>query len=107
MREVTCPQCGLSIKEFNESGRFGCSECYRAFANELSELLRRIHGHDHHTGKIPAMNPAHLEARKELLSLRRKLKRAVEQEDFELAAQLRDSINDIERMTELQNFVEH
>ena len=106
MRDVTCPQCDITIKEFNETGRFGCSECYKAFESELSKLLRRIHGHEHHIGKIPAMNPAHLEARKELLSLRRRLKRAVGQEDFELAAQLRDRINKIELSTELQNSIE-
>ncbi len=100
MKDSVCRQCGMTMKEFNETGRFGCSECYSAFYQELSELLRRIHGHDHHVGKVPSINPEHLEARKELLALRRQLKQAVDQENFENAAQLRDQINHIEMTTE-------
>lgn len=107
MKETACGQCGMTMKEFNETGRFGCSECYTAFGAELTELLRRIHGRDHHEGKVPSINPAHMEARKELLALRRQLKQAVEQENFEDAAQLRDRINHLELTTEPPNLVEH
>lgn len=103
MKSSYCPQCGLSSAEFNKTGRLGCGECYTAFVDELRGLLRRIHGRDHHVGKVPALNPAHLEARKELMFLRRQLKRAIEREEFEHAAGLRDRINEIERITELQN----
>lgn len=102
MKPVCCIQCGLSLAEFNKTGRFGCSECYVAFADALPELLRRIHGRTYHVGKVPVTNPAQLSARKELLLLRRQLKRAVEHEDFEKAAHLRDRINTIEQAAEQQ-----
>ena len=103
MKSSYCPQCGLSVTEFNKTGRLGCGECYVAFAGELSELLLRIHGREHHIGKVPAMNPIQLETRKELLNLRRQLKRAIEREEFESAAEIRDRINEIEQMTEPRN----
>lgn len=106
MKLSYCPQCGLSVAEFNKTGRLGCSECYVAFAGELPVLLLRIHGREHHIGKVPAMNPIQLEARKELLTLRRQLKRAIEREEFESAAELRDRINEIERITEPQKLAQ-
>lgn len=100
MRSSECSHCGLSIAEFNKTGRLGCSECYHTFADELHGLLRKIHGSDQHTGKAPTMDPVQLEVRKEILALRRRLKRAIEREEFEKAAELRDRINAIEQYTE-------
>lgn len=100
MRSPECPHCGLSLAEFNKAGRLGCSECYRVFADELHSLLRKIHGSDQHFGKVPVTDPFQLQVRKELLALRRRLKRAIEREEFEKAAGLRDRINQIERLTE-------
>ena len=31
----TCPGCGLSLAEFNGTGRLGCSQCYQTFAQQL------------------------------------------------------------------------
>jgi protein arginine kinase activator len=102
MTASICPQCGLSIGEFHKTGRLGCSECYTVFRDELMPVFRRIHGHDHHVGKVPALNPLHMETRKTLLVLRRQLKQAVEREEFEKAAELRDRINAIEHVAEPQ-----
>lgn len=102
MIDVFCPQCGLSAVEFNRSGRLGCGECYRAFGADLAIVLRRLHGGGRHIGKIPAPNAVQLEARTALLTLRRQLKQAVEREEFEKAAELRDRITLIEKAVEPQ-----
>lgn len=100
MKLSECPHCGLSLAEFNKTGRLGCSECYHVFAEELHSLLRKIHGSDQHIGKVPATDPIQVEVRKEVLALRRRLKRAIEREEFEKAAELRDRIDEIEQYTD-------
>lgn len=93
---VSCPRCGLVYSAFKETGRLGCSECYTAFQFQLRPLLRRIHGDTRHRGKTPVRGAAlHSEARV-LQRLHDDLKRAVEREDFETAAQVRDEIRRLE-----------
>ncbi len=63
----------------------------------MRAILRRIHGSTYHLGKVyvpPASTTADRSAR--LVGLRRKLQRAVEAEDFELAAVIRDQIRELE-----------
>lgn len=88
-----CPHCGASLQDFRESGRLGCPGCYRQFEAPLRELLRRLHGSTHHTGKryaAPGAAPEDTTVRE--LELREQLRAAVETENFELAAELRDRL---------------
>lgn len=93
-----CPFCGLTYGKFRETGRLGCPHCWESFETQLRGLLRRVHGSTRHAGKVylPA-DPSAAERRQRLEALRRKLERAVESEDFERAAELRDSIQELER----------
>jgi len=94
-----CPACGATLQDFRESGRLGCAGCYEAFATSLRSLLRRIHGASRHIGE-PYVPPAaqgaaaasDAPAGPPLRALREQLQRAVEAENFELAARLRDEI---------------
>ena len=92
-----CPDCGMTYDEFRKIGRLGCSSCYQAFAKPLKRLLKRIHGADHHTGRSPGMpgpSPKQDQADEvdSLGKLRDELSKAVEDEEYERAAQLRDQI---------------
>jgi protein arginine kinase activator len=92
-----CSFCGLTFKDFRETGRLGCPHCYETYAPHLQRLLRRVHGGTQHVGKVylpPDPSASDLERRLE--GLRRKLHRAVEAEDFERAAELRDEIRALE-----------
>jgi protein arginine kinase activator len=92
-----CAFCGLTFAEFRESGRLGCPHCYSAFEDHLRGLLRRIHGGTQHTGKVYLPpDPSQTEKEKRLDGLRRRLERAVDAEDFERAAHLRDQIRGLE-----------
>lgn len=96
-RDSRCTFCGLSFKDFRESGRLGCPHCYTAFEGHLRSLLRRIHGGTQHLGKVYLPpDPTATEMGKRLEALRRKLQRAVESEDFERAARLRDELRAME-----------
>ncbi|MGI9037914.1 MAG: UvrB/UvrC motif-containing protein [Gemmatimonadota bacterium] len=92
-----CPFCGITEKEFRRTGRLGCSQCYAHFEPQLRGLLRRLHGSPQHVGKLYMSAGSEAGDRIARLSaMRRRLKRAVETEDFELAAELRDRIHEVE-----------
>jgi protein arginine kinase activator len=92
-----CPRCGGSLQDFRESGRLGCSDCYRTFEAPLRDLLRRLHGSTHHMGERYAdRQTAAPKERHQAAELREQLRLAVETENFELAAELRDRLRVLE-----------
>jgi len=93
----TCPGCGFTLADFKRTGRLGCPRCWGAFDSSLRGLLRKLHGGTQHAGKVYlAPNPAESDRAARVASLRRSLSRAVETEDFERAAALRDQIRRLE-----------
>ena len=90
--EVKCPRCGFSQADFKKSGRLGCPECYKTFAEGLAGLLKTMHKGTRHVGKSPESLRASREDSDRMKSLHKKLAKAVEAEDFEQAAALRDEI---------------
>ncbi|MDZ7779745.1 MAG: UvrB/UvrC motif-containing protein [Gemmatimonadota bacterium] len=95
--EHECSFCGLTFQQFRDSGRLGCPHCYETFAPALRRLLRRVHGGTQHVGKVYLPpDPSASEMEKRLEGLRRSLHRAIESEDFERAAELRDQIRSLE-----------
>ncbi len=95
-RKVVCPSCGMSFKIFQKEGKLGCSECYGVFRKKISLLLGNIAEITNHKGKYPSklLQYKSLLIDKEIL--REKLETAVQQEDYETAAVMRDKINEIE-----------
>ena len=92
-----CAFCGMKLEQFKKTGRLGCSHCYVTFEPHLRNLLRRLHGNVQHMGKVYLPpDPSDAERRERLAGLRRKLDRAVENEDFEQAARIRDEIRNLE-----------
>jgi protein arginine kinase activator len=97
--DQACPRCGATIQDFRETGRLGCANCYTTFGEPLRELLRRLHGSAHHTGaRYVPPRAAHPEPKTpdQAVELRERLRRAIEAEEFELAAQLRDRLKEVE-----------
>lgn len=93
---VTCPECGVSFAEFRNSGLLGCSHDYVAFEKLLLPLLERAHdGRTEHVGRTPDDGGAGGQTRSAIAQLRRDLDRAVEAEEYELAARLRDQIREL------------
>ncbi len=92
-----CPVCGITFFEFRQNGRLGCPHDYEFFGSELEPLLLNVHGGPDHIGKRPLRGSDNTEDRTQVIRMRRELKEAVQREDYELASQLRDQINSIER----------
>jgi protein arginine kinase activator len=92
-----CSFCGMTYTEFRKAGRLGCPHCYETFSTKLPSLLRRIHGSARHVGKVYLPpDPTASDMEKRLEGLRRKLERAVQSEEFERAAEIRDQIRTLE-----------
>lgn len=95
-----CGNCGITFKEFRKIGRLGCPQCYITFADELEPLLENIHGETEHLGKFPKRAPESSEREFKLIRLGKDLQEAVEAENYEQAAALRDEIAAIEKASE-------
>lgn len=94
-KKINCPRCGLDYKRFTETGKFGCSKCYEVFSDDIEVLLRNIHGHNKHIGKIPASSEERILKKREIKNLEKELEDNIKIENFEQAAILRDEIKKI------------
>lgn len=95
--DLTCPKCGMTFREFQVKGQLGCQHDYEAFEKLLMPLIERAHGGaTQHIGKVPATAGETIRRQAGLMRLRRKLEEAVEQEDYEVAARVRDQIQALE-----------
>ena len=107
---ISCQGCGLTFDAFTRQGRFGCGECYRTFRTRIEPIMRKIHGASLHRGHGPhpevaiAGRPA---GKKRVMQdnegerLELELRKAIEAEDFERAAEIRDKLKSFR--TEVQS----
>jgi protein arginine kinase activator len=93
--DLSCPSCGFTQADFKKSGRLGCAACYDTFAEGLEALLKSMHKGVRHVGKVPAGLRRLQDLQKRLGDLQSQLDQAVEVENFEQAAVLRDDIKKI------------
>lgn len=116
-RADTCPSCGLRFLDLKKSGLVGCQSCYEIFESRLSPLLKRAHdGGDHHVGKSPSLRTTretviiseadddeaiHDDDRQpgtvadRIEALTHELAIAIEAENYEKAAMIRDELADL------------
>jgi protein arginine kinase activator len=94
---LQCSFCNSTMADFRDTGRWGCARCYTNFEAGIRELLRRVQGNHRHVGRSyrPPMSEQ-LERGAVLGELKERLRRAIEGEQFEVAADLRDRIRVIE-----------
>ena len=103
IRPITCSNCGTTYDEFLKIGRFGCHKCYKSFDvdGQLGRTLNSIQGAKVHTGKRPdGYATVTFEKSKnfsEIEKLTIKLQEAIEKEEFEEAARLRDLIKQLKQ----------
>ncbi len=109
----TCSACSMTYAKFKDTGLLGCPGCYKSFQDRLTSLIARAHeGGEQHIGKVPRRAFERLvngsdgsdglglesligeasEREQGLAQVRKKLANAVEHEDYEQAAMLRDEI---------------
>lgn len=91
-----CDRCGMTYQEFQKTGKLGCSNCYSVFGEVLNPLLKRVHGNTEHNGKIPGSVPDSIKVSKEIEKLKESLNKAIQNEEYEKAAEIRDKIKALE-----------
>ncbi|MBB5175016.1 UvrB/UvrC motif-containing protein [Texcoconibacillus texcoconensis] len=97
-RESQCESCGMTYRQFAESGRFGCVKCYETFKKNLDPIFKRLHsGNTTHAGKIPKRKGKDLHIHRQIDELKQVLKEKIDQEEFEEAAELRDQIRSLQQ----------
>lgn len=103
--EVICPTCGTTYEEFIKNSRFGCADCYHVFDLLIGEKIKKLQDNASHTGKQPKMRAGkppeaavsskgemQFTREEQIRQLERRLKAALEAEDYEQAAVCRDQI---------------
>ena len=100
---VVCSSCGLSYQEFEHTGRLGCAQCYRDFADQLKPSLQKIHGRTQHAGRRPKayVPDPQDELNQRVNELRTLMDEAVAAENFEEAARLRDELRSLTETREV------
>lgn len=99
---LTCSKCGTTYEEFMQKGRFGCAQCYQSFKDQLGKTMKGIQGSEIHMGKRPKGYQSVTADRilKDISETERltiKLHEAIEKEEFEEAARLRDLIKQMKK----------
>lgn len=103
---TSCPVCGMTIDRLRSGGKLGCPGCARTFKPEILAMQRRSGSAGRYEGKIPRSLPrrpagsdierlafdAGPEAGK-AVELEAELEAAIQSENFEHAASLRDRIS--------------
>ncbi len=97
--KLSCSTCQLTFEEFARQGRFGCGGCYTSFRPRLESIMRKIHGNSLHRGRNPSMTESAEGDQKtpirEEERLKAELSKAIDDEEFERAAELRDKLRTI------------
>jgi protein arginine kinase activator len=96
-----CPSCGISFSDFRQTGRLGCHYDYEHFKDELVPMLEKIHnGGTQHTGRAPERIGERIQREQLIARYQRELREAIDSENYERAAELRDQIKSIEQVGE-------
>jgi len=99
LREMSarqCPDCGISYLEFRQNLQLGCPRDYKVFDKALDQLIERFHGASAHCGKAPPGEDGASAVDRRIRSLQHRQREAIAEEDYELAAHLRDRIRTLQ-----------
>ena len=89
--------CGASFADVRRAGKVFCAKCYETFADELAPTIHSLYGKAVHVGRAPAKKAAARDKQNRLAKLKNDLRAAIEAENFEDAAKLRDEIKLLEK----------
>ena len=87
---VVCESCGTTRAQFLKTGKLGCVDCYTTFREELNGLLKLEE--TVHTGRKPVQDEATQQRRSAYERLTWHLQAAIDNEDYETAAVIRDQL---------------
>jgi len=103
IKEEKCTKCGYTFSDYANTGLLGCDECYNTFENKLAPILKKLHGRSYHIKE-----EKHIKNDKEFIqngkddieNLKQELAKAIEKEEYENAAIIRDKIKALQERGE-------
>lgn len=98
--DITCSSCYTTYNDYRQTGKLGCSRCYEVFEEYLKPVLKNIHGYEEYIGKTPKKDDDIINISREIKVLKEDLNMAIEKEEYEKAADIRDKIKDLEERNE-------
>lgn len=89
-----CPECGITIQEILNTKKVGCGNCYTHFNSELDGIIKIVQNTSEikHVGKKPKNR-----SKKSIQELKKELKIAVFEENYEEASKIRDELKQIKK----------
>lgn len=93
-----CPTCGFTLDDLRRVRRFGCSDCYATFSEEVGQMVRGMHKGTSHIGKVPEGLMALQFRHQRIEELRSRLDLAIASESYEEAAGIRDEIRNLDEV---------
>ena len=98
-----CDFCGSTYSDIVKTGQVGCANCYEVFESLLLPSIRKIHGNTTHCGKnstasqkLAVKKQEEKTDKEKLAELKAELEKAINEQNFEYAAELRDKIKEME-----------
>ena len=98
-----CTLCSSTFDELVKSGRVGCAECYKVFADELKNSIESVHGKAVYVGRNgerTVKESVEMSEEDNVNKMKKELEKAIADQEFEKAAELRDKIREAERTAE-------
>ena len=93
-----CVTCGFTLDDLKRVRRFGCSDCYATFSDEVAQMVRGMHKGTSHIGKVPEGLMAVQFRNQRIEELRSRLEQAITSESYEEAASIRDEIRNLDEV---------
>ena len=93
-----CVTCGFTLDDLKRVRRFGCSDCYATFNDEVGQMVRGMHKGTSHIGKVPEGLMAIQFRHQRIEELRSRLEQAITSESYEEAAGIRDEIRNLDEV---------
>lgn len=91
-----CTTCGQSALTLSQTKRAGCSHCYTSLKNEIISLLKNENLYPSYVGSISKQHEELDSNLHKRLRLQTNLEKALESEDYEQAAFIRDKLKTME-----------
>jgi len=92
IKSENCNTCGLTFEALTKGGNLGCAQCYQSFSHVLKKILQDTQAGETHKGEIPWRTHQNLIKERRIETLEHEKQKAIDTEDFDLAAKLRDQI---------------